>query len=207
MFETTLTMRRVSEILLIGSFVLHLVGVFMFNGRNVWFAETRAYLNWERGLFMAAFLVSALGVSLLEIVLREIDASALVAVLARLGATAFLIGATVAIVTEAASISGQSSVGALLVVMVVVLFVAEAILGGALLRSGILPAWVGWTVVVWNIGWLVVLPIVSPRDIYYPVLHFIPLLPVGITALVARYPVNQIVSAEGPPLSPGSADH
>src|SRR5215218_3755848 len=123
MSRTTLTMRRVSGILLISSFVLHLVGVVMFSGRNVyyWFAETRAFLNWERGLFMAAFLVSALGVSLLEIVLREVDAPALVAVLARLGATAFLIGATVAIVTEAASLSGQSAVAALVVVMVVVL--------------------------------------------------------------------------------------
>lgn len=186
--ETSLTMCRVSGILLIGSFVLQMVGVVMFNGRNLfdWFAETRAFLSWERGMFMAAFLVSALGVSLLELVLREVDAPALVPVLARLGATAFLIGATVAIVTEAASLSGQSATGALVVAMVVVLFVAEAILGGAFVRSGVLPAWVGWTVVVWNIGWLIVLPIVSPGDIYYPILHFIPLLPIGITVLVAR---------------------
>ena len=188
MSQTTLTILRISGTLLISSFALHLVGVIMFSGRNFfdWFAETRAFLNWERGMLMAAFLVSALGVSLLELALREADAPVLVAVLARLGATAFLIGATVAIVTEAVSLSGQSSVGALMVVMVVVLFVAEAILGGALVRSGILPAWVGWTLIVWNIGWLVVLPIVSPGDIYYPVLHFIPLLLIGITALVAR---------------------
>ena len=173
---------------LIGSFALHLVGVVMFNGRHFlnWFAETRAFLNWERGMFMAAFLVSAMGVSLLELVLHEVDAPTLVPVLARLGATAFLIGATVAIVSEAVSLSGQSGVEALAVVMVVVLFVAEAILGGALVRSGILPAWVGWIVMIWNIGWLVVLPIVSPGDLYYPILHFLPLLPIGITALVAR---------------------
>ena len=188
MSQTTLTILRISGTLLIGSFALHLVGVIMFNGRNFldWFAETRAFLSWERGMFMAAFLVSALGVSLLELVLREVNAPVLVPVLARLGATAFLIGATLAIVTEALTLSGQSVVDALMVVMVVVLFVAEAILGGALVRSGILPAWVGWTVIAWNIGWLVVLPIVSPGDIYYPILHFVPLLPIGITALVAR---------------------
>ena len=39
---------------------------------------------------------------------------------------------------------------------------------------------VGWTMVVWNVGWLVLLPIVSPGDLYYPILHAIPLLLIGI---------------------------
>lgn len=185
-------MRRVSGILLIVSFLLHLLGVFMFSSSPL-FTETRAYVNWERGLLMAAFVIAALGVSLLEIVLREVNVPVVVPVLARLGATAFLIGATVAIVTEAIALvgetgrmSGQGATAALVVVMVVMLFAAEAMLGWALARSGIVPAWVGWTVVAWNIGWFLVVLIFSPGDLYYPLLHFIPLLPIGITALVTR---------------------
>jgi hypothetical protein len=69
---------------------------------------------------------------------------------------------------------------ALVDVMVALLFVADLILGGALLKSGLVPAWITWTLIVWNIGWLVVLPIVSPADIYFPLPHFIPLLLIGI---------------------------
>jgi hypothetical protein len=39
---------------------------------------------------------------------------------------------------------------------------------------------VGWTMVVWNVSWLMLLPIVSPGDLDYPILHAIPLLLIGI---------------------------
>jgi hypothetical protein len=57
------------------------------------------------------------------------------------------------------------------------LFVAAPILGGALLSSGLLPAWVAS-----NVGWLTVFPIVSPGDLYYysPILHFVALLLIGV---------------------------
>jgi hypothetical protein len=34
--------------------------------------------------------------------------------------------------------------------------------------------------VVWNVAWPAILPIVSPGDPYYPILHAIPLLMIGI---------------------------
>jgi hypothetical protein len=41
----------------------------------------------------------------------------------------------------------------------------------------VLAAWLGWVTILWNLVWLVVLPVITPRDIYYPVLHhFAPLL-------------------------------
>lgn len=52
--------------------------------------------------------------------------------------------------------------------------------------SGLLPAWVGWTMVAWNIGWLIVLPIFTPSNMYYPFVHFLPWLLIGIALLVAR---------------------
>jgi hypothetical protein len=77
-------------------------------------------------------------------------------------------------------LSGQDALPPLMVVMVVLLLVAEAILGAALLSSRLVPTWISWTTMAWNIGWLMVLPIVSPTDIYYPILHFVPLVLIGI---------------------------
>ncbi len=179
-----LRVRNISAILLIISVVLQRVTVFMWSGRNVlkWSVEMPTFLHWERGSMIAAFVVAALGISLLEIVLREAGET----VLAHLGATAFLIGAVIGIIVEASVLSTQGPMPALTVVTVAVLFVAEAILGGSLVASNLLPAWIGWTVVVWNIGWLVVFAIAKPDDIYYPILHFFPLLLIGITLLVVH---------------------
>jgi hypothetical protein len=180
----TPTVTGTGAILLIVSFALNLSGVFMWNAANTlkWFTETPTYFKWERGLLMAGFVIAAMGVALLETVLLDAGQT----VLARLGATAFMIGAIIALVAEAENLSGAGSATSLIAIMVVVLFVAEAILGGALLASHLSPAWVGWTVVAWNIGWLIILPIVSPRDIYYPILHFVPALLIGITLLSGR---------------------
>ncbi len=179
-----LSVRNICAILLIVSSALDLISNLMYTGRDKlkWFVGTPTYVKWERGALIAAFVIAALGVALFEIVLREAGET----ILARLGATAFLIGAVIGIVVEASFLSEGVSMPALMVAMVAVLFVAQAILGGALLASSLLPAWIGWTVVVWSIGWLIVLPIVSPRDIYYPILHFFPPLLIGVMLLVVH---------------------
>jgi hypothetical protein len=162
---------------------LNVGGVVMFTRREVnGVFATATYFNWERGLLMAAYIASALGVSILEIALREAKAS----VLGRLGVTAFLMAAVIAVVVEGELARGQDPGPALGVVMVAMLFVAEAMLGGALILSGIFRAWVGWSVVAWNVGWPMILPIVRPGDYYFPILHFLPLLLIGIIALVPR---------------------
>jgi hypothetical protein len=181
---TSITARTTSGALLIVSFVLHLGGVLLFSANfyGLYIDKTPTYLIWERGLFMAAYIAAAPAITLLEIVLSEAGA----AVLGRMAATAFVMAAVLALVAEAASLSQQGAMAALVVVMVVLLFIAEAILGGALLKCGVLPAWIGWTMIAWNIGWLLVLPIVSPADMYYPLLHFIPLLLIGVPLARAR---------------------
>jgi hypothetical protein len=73
-----------------------------------------------------------------------------------------------------------------IVMYVLLAFLAQAAFGVSLLRTGLLPGWVGWATIVWNLAWLVVLPIVSPRDIYYPVLHHVAPLLIGIALLVRR---------------------
>jgi hypothetical protein len=69
-------------------------------------------------------------------------------------------------------------------VFVVSAFLAQAIIGAALLQAGLVAAWIGWVCILWNIAWLVALPLISPRDIYYPVLHSITPLLVGIALLI-----------------------
>lgn len=71
----------------------------------------------------------------------------------------------------------------LMVVYVVIAFLAQAGLGGALLQSGLLPAGIGWAAMLWNLAWLVALPLFSPRDIYFPVLHHVAPLLIGIALL------------------------
>ena len=65
----------------------------------------------------------------------------------------------------------------LIVSYVVLALLSQAALGAAILQANFLPRWVGWTVIIWNIGWLIILPIASPDDLYYPLLHhMMPLL-------------------------------
>jgi len=183
------TARRTSAILLIVAFVPNMGGVVLFSGSQFfgWFVDSPTLLAWERSMLIAAYVAAALGVALLENILRE---TAGAAVLARLGATTFLMAAVVALVVEATFLGGRASTTRLVYVMVVLLYVAEAILGAALLSSGAVRAWIGWATLAWNIGWLVVLPIVSPGDIYYPILHFVPLLLIGI--VLARRPSRSV---------------
>jgi hypothetical protein len=166
--------RRVSGLLLLVAFVLNLGGVVMFNASTAsgWVVETPTYHAWERALFMGSYLAAALGTVVLEPALGEAGA----AILGRLAATAFPMAAGVALVMEALN----QAPPALVVVSVLLLFGAEALLGAATLASRLVPAWVGWTAIVWNVAWPAVLPIVSPGDFYYPALHAIPLLLISI---------------------------
>jgi hypothetical protein len=176
--------RTACAILLILSSLLDITSNSMWYSRNrgKGLTATATYLAWERGLLITAYVLAALGVSALELVLNTAGAT----LLPRLATAVLLIGVVVAVVVEAAYLTAQRPTPGLEYVMVVVLFVGEALVGGALLAGGVLPVWVGWTVVVWNIGWLAALTIFNPRDIYYPVLHFFSPLLIGAALLLAR---------------------
>jgi len=176
--ETLVTVRRLSGILLLAGFALNFGGVVMysFGTEYGWVAETPAYHARERGLFMVGYVAAALGVALLEPVLSKAGAT----ILPRLVATAFPMATVVVLVMEALSFAGAGAPAALVVLAVLLLFGAEVLLGGALLVIRLVPAWIGWATVAWNVAWPVVLAVVSPGDPYYPVLHAIPLLVIGI---------------------------
>jgi len=180
-----LSEQQVAAWLLILSGLVFVGGGIMYAGRAMlhWpAAESHSCLVWERGFVMASVLVNVLGLLLLEGVLR----SAGDAVIARLALVTYLVGAVVVLVAEASLIGRQDWVYAQVVVYVVLAFLAQAAFGASLLLTGFLPAWVGWATIAWNFGWLVILPIVSSRDIYYPVLHYVAPLLIGIALLLKR---------------------
>jgi hypothetical protein len=166
--------RRVSGLLLLSAFVLVLGAVVMY-AADGWVVETPTHHAWERALLMSSYVAAALGTAVLEPALAEAGA----AILGRLAAVAFPMAASVALVMEAFNITGAEPY-ALIVVAVMLLFGAEVLLSAAVLASRLVPAWVGWTALVWNLAWPAILPIVSPGDPYYPLLHAIPLLMISI---------------------------
>jgi hypothetical protein len=181
MAQQVLSERSMAGGLLILGSLFMVAGVLLWTGRNLWAwpaAEAANYLRWERGFIIAAIVGTLLGLVLLEGLLVAAGDS----VWARLGLVTYLVGAVLGIAAEAYEIK-WASFYALIVVYVVLAFLGQAAFGASLLRTGLLPGWIGWATMVWNLAWPAVLLVTTPADIYYPILHhFMPLL-IGIALL------------------------
>ena len=181
---------RAAGLFLVLGFVANLAGVLMFNirdGTSGSAPPSPAYYVWERGFLMAAIVLTAIGFVLLEGHLHSTDGR----VLARAGATAYLFAGILGVAAEALDLSrtGQNFYP-LIVIYVVLAFLAQAAIGGALHQSGLLAPWISWVTIVWNLAWLVVLPLITPRDIYFPILHHLMPLLIG-SALLRKAPLPQ----------------
>lgn len=171
--------------LLILSGITFVPGGLLFTGRAIFkwpSAQAPTFLYWERGLVMAALLLAALGFALLAGLLGEAGDK----ILSPVGQAVFLIGTVLCLAAEAFSLSRQEYAYAPIVVFVVLVFLGEAAFGGAILRTGLLPGWVGWTTIIWNLAWLAILPIARPQDMYYPWLFYVAPELIGIMLLVGR---------------------
>jgi len=171
--------------LLVLSFVIFAVGGTLYAGRAIlnWpVGQTRNYLFWERGLVIAAVVVLTLGFALLERML----AGAGEMILAHLAMVTFFTGAMLILVAETLALSKCDFPSAPAVVYIVLAFLSQAAFGAALLRSGLLPEWIGWATIVWNLAWLVILPVARPQNMYYPWLHHVAPLLIGIGLLLRR---------------------
>jgi hypothetical protein len=168
---------------LVAGFAANLAGVLMFlyrGGLQGAAPPSPSYFVWERGFIMGSVILTAIGLVLLDGYLQGTGGY----VLARAGATAYLLGAVFVVVAEALSLNpGPQNFYPLIVTHVVLALLAQAVVGAALLQAGLLPAWVGWGAILWNVAFLVVLPLTSPRDMYYPILHHIMPLVIGIALL------------------------
>jgi hypothetical protein len=132
------------------SFFIFAVGGILYTGRAIWkwpAAGTPAYLRWERGFVIAALLTAVLGLNLLERMLEAAGDS----ILAPSGMVLFLTGAVLIIVAETLYLEGQEWTHATIVVFIVLAFVGQAVFGAALLRTGLLPGWVGWATILWTL--------------------------------------------------------
>ncbi len=181
---------RSAGFFLVLGFVASLAGVVMFmirGGPSGGTPPSHTFFVFERSFFMAAVIPTAIGFVLLEGRLHNTDGR----VLARAGATAYLIAGILLVKAEAFSMSlgegFEKRAYALFVIYVVLAFLAQAAIGGALLRSGLVAAWIGWVTIVWNLGLLVVLSVITPEDLYYPIAHQIMPLLIG-SALLWRAP-------------------
>ena len=169
--------------LLILSTQIFLVDGILYTGRAIWkwpAGKTHRYFLWERGFVIAALLVVVLGLNLLEGMLKVAGDR----ILAPSGMVLLLVGAAAVIFSETFFISRQEWIYAPTVVFVILAFLAQAVFGAALLRTSLLPGWIGWATILWNLGWLIVLPIARPKDMYYPWLHYVAPLLIGIGLLI-----------------------
>lgn len=178
-----LSTRTIAASLLVLCFVVFTFGGVLFAGRAFlkWqIDETSSHLIWERGFVIGGVLATLLGLALLEDMLRTAGEP----VLSRLGMVTYLFGAVVVIVAETAYLGRRDWMYPQIVLYVVLAFLAQAVFGAALLRTGLVAAWAGWATVIWNVGWLLIMLIVRPNDIYFPVLHHVAPLIIGIALLV-----------------------
>ena len=182
------SVERAAGVLLVLGFAANLAGVVMFfmrGGPGGGTPSSHTFFVFERSFLMAAVILTAIGFVLLEGHFHNTDGR----VLARTGATAYLFAGIVLVAAEGLSLSpGFENPGlALFAICVVLAFLAQAGIGGALLQAGLLARWIGWVTILWSLVWLVVLPVITPEDIYFPILHHLMPLLIG-GALLRRAP-------------------
>jgi hypothetical protein len=177
--------RTIAASLLVLCIVVFTFGGVLYAGRAFlkWqIDETSSHLIWERGFVIGGVLATVLGLALLEDMLRTAGEP----VLSRLGMVTYLFGAVVVVVAETAYLGKRDWIYPQIVLYVVLAFLAQAAFGAALLQTGLVAGWVGWATIIWNLGWLLVMLFVRPSDIYFPVLHHIAPLIIGIALLTQR---------------------
>lgn len=177
-----LSTRTLAASLLVLCFVVFTFGGVLYAGRaflNWQIEETSSHLIWERGFVIGGILATVLGLALLEELLRAAGEP----VLSRLGMVTYLVGAVVVIAAETAYLGKRDWLYPQIVLYVILAFLAQAAFGASLLQTGLVAGWAGWATLIWNIAWLLIMLIIRPRDIYFPVLHHVAPLIIGIALL------------------------
>ncbi len=135
----------------------------------------------ERSSIMSGAILAAIGFVLLAGAFQNAGG-----VLAISGATAYFFAGVLIVAAEALMLTlGYEKVIGLINIYVVMAFLAQAAIGGAVIQSGLLAASIGWATILWNIAWLIVLSLFSRRDMYYPILHYVMPLVIGIALLLS----------------------
>lgn len=185
MVESLESEREIAAILLITCMMIFTVGGILFTGRTIWkwpIGQTPGYLRWERGFVILALLTNVGGLVLLKDVLAANGEF----IISQLALITYLIGAVIVIISEMTYLHNGEWITSQIALHVVLAFLAQAAFGVALLQTNLVAAWVGWMTIIWNLAWLGVLIIFSPCDIYFPALHHIAPLVIGIALLAGK---------------------
>jgi len=176
---------RLPGMMLIFSSVIFLIAATLFMIRFVWelpIGQSTSFFLWERGFVITAVLATLLSLTLLKRVLEAAGDETL----APMALVSFLVAAVLAVVAETLSLDGEDILYPPIVAYVVLSFLGQSLFGMALLRTSLLPRWIGWLTVIWNLGMLIYLIIAKPQDMYYPWLHYVMPLIIGIALLRKR---------------------
>jgi hypothetical protein len=183
MYDQDFSEDSITASLMILGFVVFGVGGILYTGRAIWkwpAGQTARYLLWERSFVIAALLLSILGLVLLEDMLHKVGDSGI----ARVGLVTSLLGVVVVVVAETTFLDNREWNYPQVVLYVVLAFLAQAAYGVGLIQTELVADWVGWFVIVWNLAWLMTLIMFSPHNLYFPVLHHVAPLIIGIALLV-----------------------
>jgi hypothetical protein len=183
-----LSKRRLTSALLLLGCLFGLGGVGLFT--NVYYGGSSflpGYLTWERSLIAAAAVALLLGFARLAANLRATGER----FFSSIGLGALALGTVLTVLFEWRAITtGQDELGWTplhIGAFVALIFVGQAAYGAALLQRALLPRWVGWLLIIWNLAWLAVVAVFSARDPYYPGLFYVCPLVLGVLLLRSSF--------------------
>ena len=143
---TLLEERRVAGSLLVTGFSILVVAAFLYG-----YGAYPAGHAWQSNALTVGLVLTLLGLAAFQVVLSESGDR----LLARLGTIAYLVGVVVWLVDDALDLAGAGFIFELERDYVVLACLAIAAFGGAILRTQILPRWVGGAAVAWAVVWAV----------------------------------------------------
>ncbi len=140
--------RRTAGLLLVLGFGFLVVAAVLFGAGG---PDGPALPEWQSGALGLGLVVTLFGLATLELTVRDAGER----ILGRLGTIAFLLGCISWIVADAFALGGLPWVFELERNYVVLACLALAAYGWAILRTEVLPRWLGWTAIGWSVVWVV----------------------------------------------------
>lgn len=152
---------------------------------EVGFSTASVLYTLERSLIAASVIATAIGLGMLSELTRGTAGLGP----AKAGASLYMFGAFLIVAVELALANGGRRIpGAesLIVGYVVLAFLGEAAVGWGLIKGVESLKVVGWVTVVFNLGALAAVVIVSPNDMYFPIGHMLMPAVIAVTLVVRQ---------------------
>jgi hypothetical protein len=142
----------------------------------------------ERSLFAASVIATVTGLRLVAELTRGTAGLGL----ALAGASLYLFGGVLIVTSELALVGGLTLPHSLRVGYVVLAFVGQATLGWGLTMGLTTMRVVGWATVVFNLGALAALWLLSPGDMYVPIVHNVAPTAIAVALLIRRWSATKV---------------